>query len=269
MSEEIPQPEHTSLGLVLREARLTLEYDLAAAADHTKISPKNLQAMEDDRYDILPAKAFTRGLYTIYANFLQLDSQRVLELYERERKSSAHKPASPLAPHLLAKEVGNMAERPSSLPLSLFGLVVLLLLLIGAFLSWYFSWNPATFLSQKLRGVEQPPETVLLFPTPLSSAFADGPTLKPRQPLPAPPGRYSLSAQFAKETDMQLQIDNHPDQQLSFKGGETTSWRAEEKMLLTLPADSQISLTLNDIPINIPPSEQKFVTIAIPEAILQ
>jgi hypothetical protein len=35
-------------------------------------------------------------------------------------------------------------------------------LLIGAFLSWYFSWNPASFLSEKLRTLRNPPQNELI-----------------------------------------------------------------------------------------------------------
>ena len=53
-----------------------------------------------------------------------------------------------------------MAERPTFLPFSFLGMILLLLLLFGGFLSWYFSWNPATYLSQKLRSLDQNPQQI-------------------------------------------------------------------------------------------------------------
>lgn len=149
--------EHAGLGEYLRATRINLDLDLAAVAEETKISARNLLAMEENNFAALPAEAFARGLYTLYAQSLSLDCREILQMYMQQRPPHGKSGNLPTIPATkLAQEVGNMAERPTFLPLSFVGLVLLLLLLFGCFLCWYFSWNPASYLSMKLRSLEEP-----------------------------------------------------------------------------------------------------------------
>ena len=149
--------EYEGLGEYLRATRIDLGLDLLTVAGETKISTKNIQAMEENNFAALPAEAFTRGFYSLYAKALSLDCQEVLQMYLKQRPHPGKSGNLPSVPATkLAQEVGSMAERPTFLPFSFFGLTLLLLLLFGGFLCWYFSWNPASFLSQKLRSLEEP-----------------------------------------------------------------------------------------------------------------
>lgn len=160
-----------TIGEVLRETRMNRGLDLVAVAKETKISPKNLQAMEEGDLASLPAEVYTRGFYTMYARLLALDPGEVLELYSKERKHlpKSAMPATP-PPHRLAEDVASMAERPNSQPSSYFGLIIFLFLLFGGFLCWYFGWNPASYLSEKLRSLDGPQqfEQVRIEPEPQS-----------------------------------------------------------------------------------------------------
>lgn len=148
---------YATLGEYLRETRITQGRELAAVAGETKISSRSLQAIEDNNFAALPADVFARGFYALYAKSLLLDPEEVLKMYSQERpRPKKSIPWSMLRTGKLAQEVGNMAERPSFMPFSFFGLLVLLMLLLGGILCWYFSWNPATYLSQKLRSLEEP-----------------------------------------------------------------------------------------------------------------
>lgn len=153
-SSDIANP---SLGEILRETRIRQGITLEEVAEETKISPKNLQAMEDNDFANLPAEAFARGFYALYAKALDLDTAEVLAIYRRERRSLPKESLDKTPPpYRLAQNVRNLADPPNSLPFAYFGLILLLLLLFGAFLCWYFSWNPASYLSQKLRSLDAP-----------------------------------------------------------------------------------------------------------------
>jgi cytoskeletal protein RodZ len=127
------------------------------AVEATKISPNNLRALEEDDYGNLPADAFVRGFYGIYAKFLSLDADEVRNRYSQQRKTlpkkNTHQPPTPTQ---LAIETSSMAERPSVTSHSLVGLSLLVIFVVGAAICWYLSWNPATYISQKLRGVPEP-----------------------------------------------------------------------------------------------------------------
>ncbi|MBW1635017.1 MAG: helix-turn-helix domain-containing protein [Deltaproteobacteria bacterium] len=133
--------------------------ELESIADETKITITNLKAMEEDNFDSLPPEAFARGFYSLYAKKLNLDPREILHSYSQEKShhpAAKEQPSPP--PNKLAPQVRNLARRPTTIPLSYTGLIILLLLLTGAFLSWYFSWNPASYLSEKLKAFRKPPE---------------------------------------------------------------------------------------------------------------
>jgi cytoskeletal protein RodZ len=157
MSSTSAEAEYPSLGDYLRETRINQGLELVTVSEQTKISAKSLQAIEESDFTALPAEAFTRGFYALYAKNLSLDSEAILEMYTQERPNQHKSTNSPMPPpSKLAQEVSNMAERPTFMPFSFLGLILLLLLFFGGFLCWYFSWNPATYLSQKLRSLDKP-----------------------------------------------------------------------------------------------------------------
>jgi cytoskeletal protein RodZ len=71
------------VGQVLREARTERGIELSEVERVTKIRVKFLQAMEEDRWEALPAPAYERGFLSIYARFLGLDEQALLDQYTR------------------------------------------------------------------------------------------------------------------------------------------------------------------------------------------
>jgi cytoskeleton protein RodZ len=70
-----------SIGRTLREARTERGLELADVERATKIRIKFLEAMEDDRWEALPAPAYARGFLDIYARHLGLDREALLDQY--------------------------------------------------------------------------------------------------------------------------------------------------------------------------------------------
>jgi cytoskeletal protein RodZ len=71
------------VGQILREARTERGIELSEVERVTKIRVKFLQAMEEDRWEALPAPAYARGFLSIYARFLGLDEKALLDQYEK------------------------------------------------------------------------------------------------------------------------------------------------------------------------------------------
>jgi hypothetical protein len=63
------------IGNSLREARLRQGFDLARVEDDTKVRAKYLQALEDERFEVLPAETYVKGFLRTYAEYLGLDGQ--------------------------------------------------------------------------------------------------------------------------------------------------------------------------------------------------
>jgi hypothetical protein len=69
------------IGASLREARLRQGLDFPELEERTKIRPKYLRALEDERFDILPAPTYVRGFLRSYAESLGLDGQPFVDEY--------------------------------------------------------------------------------------------------------------------------------------------------------------------------------------------
>jgi cytoskeleton protein RodZ len=69
------------IGSSLREARLRQELDFPELEERTKIRPKYLRALEDERFDILPAPTYVKGFLRSYAEALGLDGEPFVDEY--------------------------------------------------------------------------------------------------------------------------------------------------------------------------------------------
>ena len=69
------------IGSSLRDARARQGLDFPELEERTKIRPKYLRALEDERFDILPAPTYVRGFLRSYAEALGLDGQPFVDEY--------------------------------------------------------------------------------------------------------------------------------------------------------------------------------------------
>lgn len=74
----------TTVGGVLREARLSAGLDIQSVAARTKIRPNVLRHIEADEHDELPALTYTLGFVKAYARTVGLDANEIGERYRRE-----------------------------------------------------------------------------------------------------------------------------------------------------------------------------------------
>lgn len=73
-----------SIGALLRQERESRGLSLQDVQENTKITPQNLTALEEDRFDSFPNRVYARAFLRDYANFLGLDSSDLLSRYESE-----------------------------------------------------------------------------------------------------------------------------------------------------------------------------------------
>ena len=69
------------IGTSLREARLRHGADLVEAEQATKIRSKYLRALEEERFELLPAQTYVKGFLRSYAEYLGLDGQLYVDEY--------------------------------------------------------------------------------------------------------------------------------------------------------------------------------------------
>ena len=73
------------LGEILLAARKKKELTLEQAEEETKVRTRYLEALEQGRYEILPESVYTVGFLAKYAEFLDLDKEKMIALYNQER----------------------------------------------------------------------------------------------------------------------------------------------------------------------------------------
>ncbi len=77
-----------SIGTIFKEERERKKISIEEVGKVTKLSKSIILAIENDNFEDLPGGFFNRGILKTYADFLKLDSRKILELYEKtgERK---------------------------------------------------------------------------------------------------------------------------------------------------------------------------------------
>jgi len=103
------------IGSSLRAARMRQRLELSQAERDTRIRAKYLGALEDERFDVLPGPAYTKGFLRSYADYLGLDAQRFVDEYKTRFAAEEEQVAPPpvrirrsgfaFAPWLLAMAV--------------------------------------------------------------------------------------------------------------------------------------------------------------------
>ena len=167
-----------SLGAWLRTQREARGVGLREIADASKISIRYLEALEHDRFEILPAPVFTRGFLREYSRVVGLDPDEVVNLYllavdERPELPSEEASLRPRA-----------SGGPSALGYGLLLVLAVVLLLGLAALLWW--WARGRTGGQP-EPVAPPPAVSVAAPEPLATEVQAAPE-PPRAALVPEPG---------------------------------------------------------------------------------
>ena len=79
MTEGVATHDGVSAGTLLREAREAAGLHVSTLAANLKVPVRKLEALEEDRYDLLPDAVFVRALASSVCRTLKVESQPVLE----------------------------------------------------------------------------------------------------------------------------------------------------------------------------------------------
>ena len=120
------------VGKALREARTERGIELSEVERVTYIRIRFLRAMEEDRWEALPAPAYARGFLSAYARYLGLDDQALLDEYRRTAEGADRAepiPYSVLQPGVLRR---NRSIKPVAMLFTGLAVVVLGLVIVGS-----------------------------------------------------------------------------------------------------------------------------------------
>ena len=112
-------------GALLAAAREELNLSVSDVARHLKLSPAQVEALEEGAYDRLPGRVFVRGFLRNYAKLLGIDPQPLLRTIEHEMPQPvAVEEAPPSAEVVMPRE--QPAKWPTYLGLGVMAIVILL-----------------------------------------------------------------------------------------------------------------------------------------------
>lgn len=106
---QVPVPDAAAgPGTQLKLAREAAGLSLDQVAQQLKLAPRQVKALEDENFDVLPGRTFTRGFLRNYARLLNLDP----DLLVAHLPDAAHAPS--LEPPALHSTGTTMAELPTA-----------------------------------------------------------------------------------------------------------------------------------------------------------
>ena len=219
----------SSFGENLRRERELRGVNLRDIADATKISVRFLQALEQDRVDVLPGGIFQRSFVRQYAKHLGLDPDRMVTEFDHVYGAEPAVPKTAAPPR----------RRSDGRPLLV---VAGLLLLVGVgFLAWKTS-RPAPPAESAQPSVMAPPPT----------SFPPDRVYPPPTPTPnaAPPAGEGLVMRLTAKEDCwtAVQADGARVLDRIVKAGETLTLNAQKEIVLSVGNAGGITYTLNGRP---------------------
>jgi hypothetical protein len=246
-----------TLGSYLRDARESLGADLREASQETRIALNFLKAIEEDQFSKLPGEVFVKGFLKNYARFLRLPEEEVMRRYaERAAPApaapAANKraavPAAPpapaeAAPHRVPEQPAAQPSRAPRIELYLVagGIVIAVIALLLVVLP---SRHPA-----RERGAPAPPKAA---PAPASLLTST---------LTATRGPDKLYLDIIALEDLWILVrtDTSPQKKAVLKQGETVTWTADERFVLSYGGAGAVKIVLNGKELAVPAGKDAVV----------
>jgi len=188
----VPEPEAFGAGAQLRAAREAAGLSLDQVAQQLKLAPRQVRALEEENFGMLPGRTFTRGFMRNYARLLNLDP----DLLVAHLPDAAHAPSLESPP--LHSTGTTMAELPTaharapSFGRWLIPLVLVASIVAAAGYEWYRG-RPAGVAAPPRSAETAPPAAPNTSTTPLPNPVA------PDSGAPAPAAPPATSGQSAPD----------------------------------------------------------------------
>ncbi len=215
----------TSVGQELKRERELRGISLREIADDTKINFRFLQALEEDRFELLPGGFFTRGILRTYASYLGIEEHSILNLYQ-ETVQELEKPEtkeSKYYPPVEAPEKTRKVLGYSAMAVFLTALLIVFFILIQ----------------------KKPPESIPAQKKPAPSFVEQEKEPVPEiKPDPADK-ELLLELTFIQETWIQVYADGELSLDAIKQAGETLQITAQESLRLNVGNAGGFTFTLN------------------------
>ena len=237
--------ESGTFGDWLRRQREVREISLRDIAERTKISFRYLEAMEADRFDLLPAPVFAKGFLREYARYVGLSPDDVVNHYlsehHPEELAADPKDDTKVRPRTKPLESGPPPMRRNWSGGLLLGVAGLVLLVLVGLAAWFADRRHEDRRDNR----QAPPMTA---PAPAPAAAQPAVPARPSPPPPSAPIQVSLD--FSKDCWVEAVIDGgkHRFSELRVQG-ESLPLEAEKSIVLTLGNAGAVDIQVNGYPL--------------------
>lgn len=237
--------EAGAFGGWLRREREARDVTLAEISEVTKIGRAYLEALEAERFDVLPAPVFAKGFLREYAKYVGLDPDEVVNSYLTALQASEPEAAS---------------AAPSSAPRAGFEwksgalLAAGLVILLGAigFLGFWAERSQSEAETEELEAAPAADEPALLPEVPAEPAFEEpvAPAAAPRATGPAAP--LVVTIDFTSDCWVEAAVDGRRRLSELHVQGESLQIDAEERVELTFGNPGAVRVEVNGAPYPLP-----------------
>jgi len=230
-----------TLGSYFKNAREARGLDLRDAAQQTRISIAYLKAIEEEDFSKLPGEVFVRGFLKNYARFLRLPEEELVKLYvQRNLPPQAAAPSSPApAPRNVSQKKDNPevraanAEREHPGGLRLEPFLWAGVILIGMFLFVFVALPARKPIHEQGKGVS----TQLTTTDSLHDSMTS--TIK------AKAEKLYLEMIAQEDVWVLVRTDAGPQKKAVLKKGESITWSADERFLVSYTNVGSLKISLN------------------------
>ncbi len=217
-----------TLGQDLKRERELRGISLEEISNSTKISLKQLEALEQDRLDDLPGKFFIKAILKAYAKSIGLEEDTVLNKYYEESLLQAPFPESK----------HHKEKHKPPIPKKIIGIAILVIISISILIIVYLtSWQTKTALPQE----EIKPWILTQKEPPISF-----PGINPSQSSVIEEEKLALEISFTEETWLQVYADGKLEVEDTKMPGDRISVEAFEELLIHLGNAGGVAYRLND-----------------------
>ncbi len=224
-----------SFGTWLRRQRELREIDLREIADKTKISLRYLKAMEQDRFEVLPAPVFARGFLREYAKYVGLNPDEVVNYYLTQEG-------------LVEEREPEADDRPTSSaargPVTRGAFLILLLIVVVAAAAYFLFWRRA---HEEAARAAPPPIAV---PAQVEVPRNEVPPPPPAEPEVTAPVTVTLD--FTQECWVEAETDGKPSISRRYVAGESLRLEAQQSVVLTTLGNAGgVEVQVNGMPFDL------------------
>ncbi len=223
------------IGDILKKRRLEIDISLEQAAEETMIASRYLESIERSDFSPFPGNVYAKGFLRRYADYLKLgeiETQRLLALYEAEQKKEEAAQPQIEKKGIDAETTVLRNVRANRKNLYLYSILAVLGFLIaggilGAIIVPFLEKEPKIFIDpNKLLSHEE------LIRKDRVPEEKQG-TITRSVVKPVIKG-VLLEGNAFEEVWVQVQIDSGKNKEILVKAGEKIKWNAKEKICLTM-----------------------------------